>query len=70
MTTSRTFYTVNFRTWGVDRDLTACFEDKNEAEKFADQDYHDKVVSHRVSKEDTIKKYEEMVQKTTEYQNM
>jgi len=60
----KTYYSVVYRSWGADRANEAWFDDKKEAEKFADRDYSDNVVTHNVSKLETIEKYDELVAMT------
>ena len=55
------FYSVKYRNWGADAPGVAWFDDKEEAEKFANQDYRDDVVTHRASNPETIKEYENLV---------
>ena len=62
--TYKTYYSVVYRNWGADSASEAWFDDKKEAEEFADHDYRDNVVTHRVSKPETIKKYDEFVAMT------
>ena len=59
--TYKTYYSVVYRNWGADSASEAWFDDKKEAEKFANQDYRDDVVTHRASNPETIKKYENLV---------
>lgn len=62
----RTYYSVVYRSWGADRENTAWFDDKETAEGFASQDYRDDVKTHRVSKAETIAKYDELVARTAQ----
>lgn len=57
----KTYYSVVYRNWGADRPGEAWFDNKKEAEEFADHDYRDNVIAHHVSKAETIKEYDEFV---------
>ena len=57
----KTYYSVVYRNWGADRPGKAWFDNKKEAEEFAQHDYRDNVRAHHVSKAETIKAYNELV---------
>ena len=57
----KTYYSVVYRNWGDDGPREAWFDNKKEAEEFADHDYRDNVIAHHVSKAETIKEYDEFV---------
>lgn len=59
--TRKTYYSVVFGVWGADKPGEAWFDNKKEAEEFADHDYRDNPVAHHVSKAETIKEYDEYV---------
>ena len=60
----KTYYSVVYRNWGSDGSGEAWFDNKKEAEEFADHDYRDNVIAHHVSRAETIKEYDEFVAMT------
>ena len=57
----KTYYSVVYRNWGAYKPAVAWFDNKKEAEDFANRDYRDNVIAHHVSKAETIKEYDEFV---------
>lgn len=64
MKQTKTFWSVVYNGIGFDRPATAWFDNKEDAVKFASEDYRDNPVKHTVSKPDTIAEYEERVHMT------
>lgn len=61
----KTYYTVKYGVWGADGPATATFDSKEAADKFYNSgDHRDSPVSHRVSRPETIAKYDEAVTMT------
>ena len=52
----KTFYSVICRVWGSDRPSEAWFDDRTAAEQFANHDYRDDVITHCVSRPESIEK--------------
>ena len=62
--TYKTYYSVTYSTWGRSGTQEAWFDDKARADKFANHDYRDKPIAHRVSNPSTVKRYDELVSNT------
>ena len=58
---TKTFYSVNYSTWGSSSTSTKWFDSLDAAKAFATEDYTDEPVAHRCSKPETIKRYEALV---------
>lgn len=57
----KTFWSVEYRNWGADSASVRWFDDRDEAYKFANNDYRDKPVAHTYSNPDKIAEAEERV---------
>jgi hypothetical protein len=65
----KTYYTVTYGVWGADGPATATFGNKADADKFYDSgDHRDPPVAHRVSRPETIARYDEDVAMTSCYE--
>ena len=64
MKNTKTFWTVDYTGIGYNGTYTAYFDNKAEAEKFAERDYADNIVRHTVSNTKTIAEYNEKVAMT------
>lgn len=60
----KTFYTVDYNTWGRNVKQTATFDNLADAKNFAQRDYTDNVVTHTVSKAETIEHFEHSAAET------
>ena len=60
----KTYYSVVYRTWGADSESYAWFDNQAEAQNFAKKDYTGAIVTHNVSKPETIKEYDKLVKDT------
>jgi hypothetical protein len=61
----KTYYTVKYGVWGADGPATATFDTKQAADDFYNAgDHRDPPVAHRVSKQETIAKHDELVAMT------
>jgi len=58
---AKTYYSVVYRNWGADRASEAWFDNKEKAYNFANHDYRDAPIMHRVSRPEKIKECEELV---------
>lgn len=57
--TMKTYYTVNYATWGADSVGTATFDSKAAAYEFYNTgEYRDKPLAHSVSRQDKIDQYD------------
>ena len=65
MRTTKTFYTVTYRSWGANKPTTAYFNNKPSADKFARRDYADKPVRHTLSDKRKIAEFETEVAETS-----
>jgi len=61
---AKIYYSVVYRNWGADRASEAWFDDKEKAYDFANHDYRDNPVMHRVSRPKKITEYNELVDQT------
>jgi len=57
----KTYYSVNYSSWGKNGTDTAWFDDKTKANKFAEHDYRDNPIAHKCSSQKKIADYDELV---------
>ena len=63
----KTFYSVKYAIWGADHTSTAWFDNKTDADRFANHDYRDNPIAHTYSRPESITAAEKRVQDTIEY---